>query len=152
MPPRMRIVEKKVTDEKCRAVRTPQRCLLERTPADEDAVRRGLDEGKVTGRHCSQFIPSVGGWFGRERGIKRKAKRSEHYAAPSCVFGEGRGCVAAARLNLILPPPNASSGTHRDRLKRQCPLAPTTPAPIRNESGRCSPRSPDAITAPTRCC
>ncbi len=53
----MGIIEKEVADEECRPVRTPQRGLLEGTPADEDAVRRGLDEGEVTWEHgadCNQ--------------------------------------------------------------------------------------------------
>src|SRR5437763_9935218 len=52
MPPRMRIVEKKVGDEECRARRPPHRRLLERPPADEDAAGRGLDESKVAMHGC----------------------------------------------------------------------------------------------------
>src|SRR5437870_8753108 len=47
MHPRPRLVEKKIGDEKRRAVRTTERELFERTVSDEDAARRSLDEGEV---------------------------------------------------------------------------------------------------------
>src|SRR5439155_9330365 len=45
--PRPRLIEKKVSQEKRRAVRTAERELFERTVSDEDAARRSLDEGEV---------------------------------------------------------------------------------------------------------
>src|SRR5437660_9718277 len=51
MPPRMRIVEKKVGDEKRGTLRPPERQLLERPPSDEHPPRRGLDEGEVAVGH-----------------------------------------------------------------------------------------------------
>jgi hypothetical protein len=43
----MHVVEEKVGDVECRPLRAAERELFERTPPDEDPVRRSLDEGEV---------------------------------------------------------------------------------------------------------
>src|SRR5438067_9821967 len=48
MPPRMRIVEKKIGDVERRPPRLAHRRLLERSPSDEDAILCGLDESEVS--------------------------------------------------------------------------------------------------------
>src|SRR4051794_23570157 len=124
MPPRMRIVEKKVGDEKRRTLRPTERQLLERPPPDEHPPRRGLDEGEVAMRHEDRF---------HHKGTKDTKKSS---LCPLCLCGSTpfSNCVAMSLLLCVACPP------------------PTTPAPIRRASSRCSDRSPAATTARTRSC
>jgi hypothetical protein len=52
MPPRMRIIEKKIGDVERRPFRASKRQLLERAPAHENAVGGDLDEGEITMHGC----------------------------------------------------------------------------------------------------